>query len=139
MNEPILILFDGVCNLCNSSIDFILKRDRKNRFLVGPLQDPIGQKILNKYGIPGSYLESLIVIENGQAFSRSTGALKIARHLSGLWPIFYPLILIPSFLRDPIYNWIGKNRYRWFGKKETCRLPTPEEKAKFLTSDTILP
>ncbi len=134
MNQSI-ILFDGVCNLCNSSIDFILKRDPKHRFLVGPLQEEVGQSLLKKHRIDGEYLDSLILIENGRIFKRSTGALRIARHLSGLWPILYPLIWIPAFLRDPVYDWIGRNRYRWFGKKETCRLPTPEEKARFLTTE----
>ncbi len=135
MSQKSIILFDGVCNLCNSSIDFILKRDPKNRFLVGPLQDEVGRSLLQRHGIDETYLDSLVLIEDGKIFKRSTGALKIARNLGGLWPIFYPLIYLPEFVRDPIYDWIGKNRYRWFGKKETCRLPTPEEKAKFLTPD----
>lgn len=128
-----VILFDGVCNLCNTSIDFILKRDKHNRFLVGALQSEAGKSLLEKLQIKGDYLDSLVLIEGEKAYFRSTGALKIARHLSGVWPLLYPLIFIPAFLRDPIYDWIGRNRYRWFGKKSTCRLPTPEEKAKFIS------
>ncbi|AMQ57984.1 thiol-disulfide oxidoreductase DCC family protein [Algoriphagus sanaruensis] len=132
MNRKSIILFDGVCSLCNASIDFVLKRDKHNRFLVGALQSEAGRKLKEAHQIPEEYFDSLILIENGQAFFKSTGALKIAKDLSGIWPILYPLIFLPKGLRDPIYDWIGKNRYRWFGKKETCRLPSPEEKEKFL-------
>ncbi|WP_026950957.1 thiol-disulfide oxidoreductase DCC family protein [Algoriphagus mannitolivorans] len=137
MNQKSIILFDGVCNLCNSSIDFILKRDKSNRFLVGALQEEPGKAILARYQAKPDYLDSLVVVENEKIFFRSTAALKIAKNLSGLWPLFYGFIFIPAFLRDPVYDWIGKNRYRWFGKKNTCRIPTPEEKAKFLTLDKI--
>ena len=132
-----IIFFDGVCNLCNASIDFVIQRDKKNHFLVGALQEDFSRKILSKFEVKESYLDSLVLLEKGKIFYKSTAALKIARNLSGFWPAFYPLILIPTFLRDPIYDWIGSNRYRWFGKKDTCRLPTPEEKAKFLSEETI--
>lgn len=127
-----VILFDGVCNLCNTSIDFILKRDKKNRFLVGALQEETGKRLLSKFEINSEYLDSLVLIEDGQIHFRSTAALKIAKNLSGLWPLFYGFIILPQSMRDGIYDWIGRNRYRWFGKKNTCRLPTPEEKSKFL-------
>ncbi|TFV93204.1 DUF393 domain-containing protein [Algoriphagus kandeliae] len=137
MNESkSIIFFDGVCNLCNSSIDFILQRDKNNRFLVGALQDDFSKKILSNYSVKPDYLDSLVLLENDQIFYRSTAALKIAKYLSGLWPAFYIFIIFPSWLRDPIYDWIGRNRYRWFGKKNTCRLPTPEEEAKFLSPKT---
>ena len=132
MNQKSIILFDGVCSLCNASIDFILKRDHKNLFLVGALQSEEGKKLKETHQIPEEYFDSLILIEKGQVYFKSTGALKIAKNLSGLWPLFYPLIFLPERMRDLIYDWIGKNRYRWFGRKETCRLPTPEEKEKFL-------
>jgi len=127
-----VILFDGVCNLCNASIDFILKRDKNNKFLVGALQEEPGKKLLSQFEVNPEYLDSLVLIEDDQIFFRSTAALKIAKNLSSLWPIFYAFIILPSGFRDGIYDWIGRNRYRWFGKKNTCRLPTPEEKAKFL-------
>lgn len=127
-----VILFDGVCNLCNASIDFIIKRDKKDHFRVGALQEEAGKNLLSKFEVNPEYLDSLVLIEDEQIFFRSTAALKIAKNLSGLWPLFYGLIFLPSGLRDGIYDWIGKNRYRWFGKKNTCRLPTPEERAKFL-------
>ena len=131
--QKTIILFDGVCNLCNASIDFILKRDSKNRFLVGALQELPGKKLLSNFQVTTDYLDSLVLIEEGEIYYRSTAALRIARKLDGLWPIFYPLILFPTTWRDWIYNWIGKNRYRWFGKKSTCRIPTEKERSKFLT------
>jgi predicted DCC family thiol-disulfide oxidoreductase YuxK len=132
-----VILFDGVCNLCNSSIDFILKRDKENRFLVGALQEEAGKRLLARFQVKPEYLDSLVLVENGEIFFRSTAALKIARNLSGFWPFFYVFMAIPTSVRDWIYNWIGKNRYRWFGKKNTCRLPSPEEKAKFLSLENL--
>ncbi|MDN3203050.1 thiol-disulfide oxidoreductase DCC family protein [Algoriphagus sediminis] len=135
MTEKSIILFDGVCNLCNSSIDFIIQRDKNDKFLVGPLQEKLGGELTKKFDIPEDYLDSLVLIENDQIFFKSTAALKIARNLSGGWPAFYPLIYLPKVLRDPVYDWIARNRYKWFGKKNTCRLPTPEESAKFLSAE----
>jgi predicted DCC family thiol-disulfide oxidoreductase YuxK len=135
--EKSIILFDGVCNLCNASIDFILKRDKNDIYLVGALQEEAGKKLLEKHQAQADYLDSLVLIEKDKAYYRSTAALKIAKNLTGLWPIFYPFIAIPAWLRDPIYDWIGRNRYTWFGKKSTCRIPTSEEKAKFLTLDKL--
>lgn len=132
-----IVFFDGVCNLCNASIDFIIKRDRHNKFLVGALQDGFSKELLSKHQVKEDYLDSLVLLENGEIFYKSTAALKIARRLSGLWPVFYPLIILPTWLRDPVYDFIGKNRYRWFGKKNTCRIPTPEEKAKFLSKENF--
>lgn len=132
-----IVFFDGVCNLCNASIDFIIKRDRHNKFLVGALQDGFSKELLSKHQVKEDYLDSLVLLENGEIFYKSTAALKIARKLSGLWPVFYPLIILPTRLRDPVYDFIGKNRYRWFGKKNTCRIPTPEEKAKFLSKENL--
>lgn len=132
-----IILFDGVCTLCNASIDFILKQDHKNRFLVGALQEPVSKKVLSNFQVDDSYLDSLVLVENGKVYFRSTAALRIAKKLNRPWPLFYFLITIPAFLRDPVYNWIGKNRYRWFGKKSTCRIPTAEEKQKFLSEENL--
>lgn len=134
-----IVFFDGVCNLCNASIDFIIKRDRHNKFLMGALQDDFSKIVLSSYQVRQDYLDSLVLLEDGEIFYKSTAALKIARELSGLWPIFYPLIILPTWLRDPVYDFIGKNRYRWFGKKNTCRIATPEERAKFLSKETYTP
>lgn len=135
MIKPSIIFFDGVCNLCNASIDFIIKRDKNNRFLVGALQDQHSRKVLANYQVNENYLDSLVLLQDKRIFYKSTAALKIAKELSGLWPIFYPLIYLPEGMRDTIYDWIASNRYSWFGKKNTCRLPTPEERAKFLSPE----
>ncbi|MDR7129254.1 putative DCC family thiol-disulfide oxidoreductase YuxK [Algoriphagus sp. 4150] len=138
MTQPkSIIFFDGVCNLCNTSIDFVIQRDKNDHFLVGALQEDLSREILSRFEVREDYLDSLVLLEKGKIYYKSTAALKIARNLTGLWPALYILILLPKFLRDPIYNWIGSNRYRWFGKKSTCRLPTPAEKAKFLSADTL--
>jgi predicted DCC family thiol-disulfide oxidoreductase YuxK len=132
-----IVFFDGVCNLCNASIDFILKRDSKNRFLVGALQEDFSKKILSNYSVNQDYLDSLILLEENQIYFKSTAALLIARQLKGLWPIFYLLIAFPLWIRDPAYDWIGRNRYRWFGKKNKCRIASPDEQAKFLSPENF--
>ena len=132
-----IIFFDGICNLCNASIDFVIQRDKNDHFLVGALQEDLSKKVLSKYNVKEDYLDSLVLLEKGEIFYKSSAALKIARNLSGLWPALYPLIFLPTFFRDSVYNWIGTNRYRWFGKKSSCRLPTPAEKAKFLSEETL--
>jgi predicted DCC family thiol-disulfide oxidoreductase YuxK len=128
-----IILFDGVCNLCNSAVDFIIKRDKKNRFKFSSLQDNSVRKLLNESNLQEGYLDSIILISGDKIFFKSRAALEISKKLSGIWPLFYSLILIPAFIRDPVYEWIARNRYKWFGKKSTCRLPTEEEKSKFLS------
>lgn len=132
-----IILFDGVCTLCNASIDFVMKRDRTNRFLVGALQEPISKKLLSDFQVDPAYLDSLVLVEKGKIYFRSTAALRIAKRLSGAWPLFYLFIVIPAFVRDPIYDWIGKNRYRWFCMKSTCRIPSAEERNKFLSKENF--
>jgi len=132
-----IILFDGVCTLCNASIDFVMKRDPKNRFLVGALQESVSKKVLSDFQVDPAYLDSLVLVEKGKIYFRSTAALRIAKGLGGLWSLFYIFIILPTFLRDPVYDWIGKNRYRWFGKKSTCRMPTAEERKKFLSEENF--
>lgn len=138
MNQPkSIVFFDGVCNLCSASIDFILKRDTKNQFLVGTLQADLSKKILTNYAVREDYLESLILLERGQVYFKSTAALRIARNLNGVWPVFFLLIVLPLWIRDPVYDWVGRNRYRWFGKKNTCRIALPSERARFLSQENI--
>lgn len=128
-----IVLFDGVCNLCNQAVDFIIRRDKNDDFKVGALQDPQVKDILKTYSINEDYLDSLVLIQGDQIFYKSEAALKIARKLGRGWQIFYIGILLPVSVRDNIYDWIGENRYKWFGKKETCRLPSPEEREKFIS------
>jgi len=127
-----IVLFDGVCNLCSRSVQFILKKDKKNQFLFGSLQGQTGQEYLKKFNLPADNFNSFILVENDKLYTRSTAALRVLKHLGGGWSFWYALTIVPKFIRDAIYNWIAKNRYAWFGKKEECWLPKPELKAKFL-------
>jgi predicted DCC family thiol-disulfide oxidoreductase YuxK len=127
-----IILFDGVCNLCSRSVQFILKRDRKNQFLFASLQGNTGQEYLQKFHLPASELNSFILVEGDRFYNRSAATLRVARLLGGGWSLLYAFMILPRFIRDGVYNFIARNRYRWFGKKEECWVPTPELKAKFL-------
>jgi len=127
-----IILFDGVCNLCNSSVQFIIKRDKKNQFLFASLQGRTGQEYLRKFNLPADTFNSFLLVEDDHYYTRSTSALRIARSLSGGWPLLYAFIIVPRFIRDAVYNLIAQNRYKWFGKQETCWVPTPDLKKKFL-------
>jgi predicted DCC family thiol-disulfide oxidoreductase YuxK len=131
MDQPI-VLFDGVCNLCNSAVQFVIRHDKKNIFLFTSLQSDAGQKLLAQYDLPLDELSSFILITNNKAYTRSSGALRVVKKLKGLWPLLYGFIIVPKFIRDGVYNWVGRNRYKWFGKKEACMIPTPELKARFL-------
>lgn len=128
-----LILFDGVCNLCNTSIQYVIKHDKKDLFLFTALQSTVGKEIIKAYEIDQSKTDSILLYskENG-VYSKSTAALKISKHLGfpiNLMQVFY---IVPSFIRNRVYNYIAKNRYKWYGKQEHCIMPTPEIKAKFL-------
>lgn len=127
-----IVLFDGVCNLCNAAVDLIVRNDKRGRFKVGALQDAKTKELLQDYLINSDYLDSIILIRGDQVFYKSRAALEITKKLKGLWPLLYVFVVVPAFIRDPIYDWIARNRYRWYGKKETCRLPTAEERARFL-------
>ncbi|MEJ8820368.1 thiol-disulfide oxidoreductase DCC family protein [Lacibacter sp. H407] len=127
-----LVLFDGVCNFCNFWIQFALKRDKEGKLLFGSLQGETANRILPDHNIDPCIITSVIFIEDGIAYRESTAALKICRHLDGGWKLLYALIIIPAFLRDGIYKWIGRNRYKWFGKQESCMLPTAEQRARFV-------
>jgi predicted DCC family thiol-disulfide oxidoreductase YuxK len=130
--EKKIILFDGLCNLCSSSVHFILKRDKKNQFLFGSLQGKAGQDYLNKFNLPADTFNSFMLIDGEKLYTRSSGALRMLMHLGNGWQLLYAFIIVPKFIRDGIYNFIAKNRYKWFGKKEECWLPAEDMKAKFL-------
>ena len=131
MDQPV-ILFDGVCNLCNGAVQFVIKHDKKNVFRFASLQSETGQGLLAQYNLPTNELNSYILIENNKAYNRSTAALRVAKKLNGIITWLYGFIIIPKIFRDSIYDWIARNRYKWFGKKEECMIPTPEVKARFL-------
>lgn len=127
-----IILFDGVCNLCNGTVNFVADRDPDLHFRMASLQSETGQKLLDLYQLPKDNFETIILIEGGQAYTHSTSILRILKKLNGLWPMLSLFLLLPSPLRDWCYQWVSDNRYRWFGREETCRIPTPEMAHRFL-------
>lgn len=132
MNSTPIILFDGICNLCSGAVQFIIKHDPKGKFLFASLQSEAGQGLLKKYELPLDNFNSFILLQDENVYTKSTGALKVARQIKGAWSWLYIFIIIPAFIRDAVYIWVSKNRYKWFGKKDTCMIPTPELKARFL-------
>lgn len=124
MND--VILFDGLCNLCNNSVQFVIRRDPGRRFRFASLQSEFGKRFLLAHHLPENDYNSFILFENGSVFTRSTAALRVIKKLNGGWPVLYALIVIPRFLRDGIYNVAARNRYRWFGKRNACWVPTSE-------------
>lgn len=127
-----VILFDGVCNLCNGSVQFIIKRDVNSQFQFAALQSAYGQGQLNKLNIPANALQSIVLIKKDKYYQRSNAVLEISRMLGGFWSVLYVFKIIPTFFRDWIYNVIANNRYRWFGKQNQCMIPTPALKTRFL-------
>lgn len=128
----LVVLFDGVCHLCNSSVNFIIRHDPRKQFKFTPLQSSTGQDLLREYGLATENFETVVLIEDRKSYTRSTAALRVARRLNNLWPLTYMFIIIPQFMRDAIYVLIAKNRYKWFGKREICMMPTPDVKERFL-------
>lgn len=126
-----VILFDGVCNLCNDSVKFIIKNDKRNIFKFAPLQGKYGIKIQNSYNINTTKINSIILVDGKNTFTKSSAALRIAKDLRAPFFMFYVFIIIPVFIRNFIYDLIAKNRYKWFGKMDNCMIPTKELKSKF--------
>lgn len=127
-----VVLFDGVCNLCSGSVQFILKRDPQGLFRFASLQSDAGRRLMTEHGLDPDALSSVVLLEDGRAWQESSAALRIARRLPGGWKLLRLFSVIPRPLRDAVYRWIARNRYRWFGKTEACWLPTPELKGRFL-------
>jgi predicted DCC family thiol-disulfide oxidoreductase YuxK len=127
-----VILFDGVCNLCAWAVRFIIERDPCAVFRLTSLQSETGQRLLKEHGLDTLNMTSFVLIEDGHAFTESSAALRVARRLRGPWPLCYAAIALPRWLRDPVYRFIARRRYRWFGKADTCMLPSPEIRARFL-------
>jgi predicted DCC family thiol-disulfide oxidoreductase YuxK len=130
-NTNPVILFDGVCNLCNSSVQFVIKHDPKKQFRFASIQGDYGQQVLKQFDLPPNTLNSFILFKDQQIYTHSTGALMVAKQLSGAWPLLYAFMIIPPFIRNAVYQFIANNRYKWFGKKESCAIPSPELKALF--------
>ncbi len=126
-----IVLFDGVCNFCNGAVNFIIKHDRAGRFKFAPLQSEAGERLRSEHDISAE-TDSLVLIEDGKAYTHSTGGLRIAKSMGGIWQLAYSLILLPKPVRDWAYKTFAKNRYRLFGKKDVCMVPTPEVRERFL-------
>lgn len=127
-----IILFDGVCNLCNGFVQFLIKRDPHAHFRFAALQSEMGQALLKKHGMSTDEIDTVVMLENDQLYIRSEVGLRIASQMNGLWPIFSILRILPLWFRDPIYDFIAARRYRWFGEKDQCMIPTPALKSRFL-------
>lgn len=127
-----IVLFDGVCNLCDGFVQFVIKRDPEAQFSFGTLQSSEAQRLLASTDLQPADLKTVIYLKDGKEMTRSTAALTILKDLGGLWSLSYGFIIIPRFIRDAVYGFIAKNRYKWFGEKDVCMIPTPELKARFL-------
>jgi predicted DCC family thiol-disulfide oxidoreductase YuxK len=129
--RPVAI-FDGVCNLCNAAVDWIIRHDRRARIVFAASQSPPGAALLARHGASPSAADTFVLVEHGRLYDRSTAALHVARLVGFPWSLAAVFLVVPRPLRDAIYSYVARNRYRWFGRKETCRLPSPEERARFL-------
>ncbi|WP_227871866.1 thiol-disulfide oxidoreductase DCC family protein [Paenibacillus bovis] len=130
--EHPIVLVDGVCHFCQGATKFIIKRDPKGIFHFASIQSEVGQKLMQKGGLRTDTMDTFVLIEKGQFYTRSTAALRIARRLRYAWPLLYAFIVVPKVLRNSVYNLIARNRYRWFGKSDQCMLPTPEIRERFI-------
>ncbi len=128
-----LILFDGICNLCNSSVQYVIKHDKRNQFLFAPLQSEIGASIIKEFHVDRSKTDSILLYSENQGLSiKSTAALKIVKHLGFPRNLLVIFLIIPPFIRNMVYDFIAKNRYKWYGKRDECMIPTPDLKSKFI-------
>jgi predicted DCC family thiol-disulfide oxidoreductase YuxK len=132
--EPPVLLFDGVCNLCNGAVTFVIRRDPPPaKFRFAPLQSEFGQRVLREHGLSEKPLDTFVMLEDGAVHVRSTAALKTLKRLGLPWSLAYAAIVVPAPLRDAFYRFVARNRYRWFGKRDACMLPTPELRSRFLS------
>lgn len=133
VNQPPVILFDGICNLCCGWVQFLIRKDKDEKFLFASIQSESGIKLLHSVGLSNRMMESVVYVKSNQSFRESTAVLEILKELGGIWKIFLVLKIIPKTIRDKIYRFISKKRYHIFGTRNTCYLPTPENKKRFLT------
>jgi predicted DCC family thiol-disulfide oxidoreductase YuxK len=126
-----IVIFDGVCNLCARSVQFILKHESEPRFLFSPVQSAAGVRILETHGFSAIEVDSFVLVSDGKVYTRSTAALRIAKHFKGAWQLLRLLWAVPRPLRDVLYNFVARNRYSWFGKSDSCLVPSAELRARF--------
>lgn len=130
--ERPIVLFDGECEMCSTIVQFVIKRDPQGTLLFAAQQSEAGQALLARYGLLEQSLDTFVYIHQEQVFTHSTAALQLTKRLNRLWPLCYGLMIIPRPLRDVVYRYVAKNRYKWFGKKESCFIPTPEIRQRFV-------
>lgn len=133
-----VVLFDGHCNLCSASVDFIINRDPRAKFRFASLQSPPGKKLMSTYCAKLKGIDSVVLVQKQKIYLKSNAAIKIASKLSGFWPFLFVFWVVPAPIRDVLYDIVAKNRYRWFGKMDVCRMPSPELKERFLDCGAIL-
>jgi predicted DCC family thiol-disulfide oxidoreductase YuxK len=140
MDDNPVILYDGICHLCADSVQFVIRRDPQQRFRFARLQSKTAHRILANYHATDNDLDSVILIYQGRLYRKSRAALHIARLLSGAWPLLGLFLLVPRFIADPVYDYIGRHRYHWFGRQASCSVPDPEQRWRFLDSreDTVI-
>jgi predicted DCC family thiol-disulfide oxidoreductase YuxK len=127
-----ILLFDGVCNLCNAAVNFVIDRDPRARIKFASLQSEAGQQLLKRFGLSTSDFDTMVLVEGDRYYTRSSAGLRLSRRLKQPWPLLYGLIIIPPPIRNLVYNVIARHRYRWFGRSQECRVPTPESSQRFL-------
>ncbi|WP_017690002.1 thiol-disulfide oxidoreductase DCC family protein [Paenibacillus sp. PAMC 26794] len=127
-----IVLVDGVCHFCQGLTKWIIKRDQEGKYHFASLQSDVAKELLKKGNLSTDSMDTFVLIENGKYYTRSTAALRLAKGLKFPYPLLYVFIIVPKFIRNAVYNWVARNRYRWFGKDEACMLPTPEIKDRFL-------
>lgn len=132
MDTERTVLFDGVCNLCDASVQFVIKRDPRGLFRFASFQGGTGAQIARGHGVDPEALDAMVLIENGRVYRKSGAALRVARRLRFPWPLLYAFIVVPPLIRDPVYDFIGRRRYRWFGRKEECWVPDASLRTRFL-------
>ena len=130
IDGPVL-LFDGVCNLCNGFVRFVVRFDESGTFRFAPLQSPVGAELLRRHGRQAGQLDSVVLVEDGETYDRSTAALRVCKRLDGPWPLLAPLLAVPARLRDPFYDLVARYRYRLFGRTDECQIPAPEIRERF--------
>ena len=132
MEEKPIILFDGVCNFCNASVNFIIRQDKKNVFQFAALQSNAGQQLAEKYHLPKKDIDSFVLIDNGKIYAKSTAGVRVYGKLPWIWKWTQIFWIVPKFIRDAVYDYVARNRYKWFGKKDQCMIPSAEVRSRFL-------
>ncbi len=132
-NQNGIILFDGVCNFCHSSVNTIIRYDKKKYFRFAPIQSALGQELMNKFGLDPIQFDSVILIDHNKAYTYSSAVLHILKKMGGIFSLGYVFIIVPPIIRNGIYKWFSRNRYKWYGKKDSCMVPTAEIRSRFIS------